>query len=49
MKKSIKNPVTISFDSFEVLTTNEMFDVRGGKGIVRPIVRDKDIFEKDRR
>ena len=48
MKKSIKNPVTINFDSFEVLTTNEMFNVRGGKGI-RPIVRDKDILEKDRR
>ncbi len=49
MKKSIKNPVSISFESFEALTVSEMFNVRGGKETVRPITRDKDIFEKDRR
>ncbi|SHI51522.1 hypothetical protein SAMN05444280_10313 [Tangfeifania diversioriginum] len=35
-----------NFNGFDVLTSNEMLQVRGG-GDVRPDTREKDIFEFD--
>jgi len=35
-----------NFNSFDVLTSNEMLQVRGGSD-VKPETRDKDIFEFD--
>jgi hypothetical protein len=44
MKRFFTNTEKKNFQSFEVLTANEMLKVRGG-GDTRPITRDKDILE----
>ncbi|MEE4286657.1 MAG: hypothetical protein V2I31_10920 [Mariniphaga sp.] len=48
MKRFFNNTEKKNFQAFEVLTTNEMFKVRGG-GDTRPATRDKDIFEGETR
>lgn len=40
------NKTRSNFEGFSVLTSEEMFKVRGG-GDIRPATRDLDIFEDD--
>lgn len=48
MKRFFNKSEKSNFQGFEVLTTNEMLKVRGG-GDAKPITRQKDIFEEDRK
>jgi len=46
MKKSFnfKEEKNFSAASFDVLNLNEMLQIRGGDGDVKPATRDKDLF-----
>jgi len=46
MKRIFASTQKRNFNGFNVLTSNEMLQVRGGTD-VRPRTRDKDIFEED--
>jgi hypothetical protein len=47
MKRSLTtNQSKVNFTNFELLTTNELFKVRGG-GDLKPSSRTKDIFDLD--
>ncbi len=45
MKAIITNVENLSGFNFEVLTENEMMEVRGGDG--RPVTRDRDVWDEE--
>lgn len=46
MKKTIDNSVE-NFQSFDILSENEMMQVRGGGDPIPPTTRDRDIFDDE--